>query len=144
LNEPVLDLTALRNVLASLAGSIEVISDSAWFDRQPPNVQNTLLAGAIQNFEFVFEISVKMIKRQIELESISPTEIDGASFRDILRIAAKRVLIADVEAWFRYRKMRNLTAHTYDRAKAQEVYRDTLTFLDDARSLLARLEARNG
>jgi nucleotidyltransferase substrate binding protein (TIGR01987 family) len=144
MNEPVLDLSPLRNAVASLEGGLGVVSDDVWFSRQPAIVQDMLIAGVIQNFEFVYEISVKMIKRQIELESLSPAEIDGANFRDILRIAAERGLIADVEAWFRYRKMRNLTAHTYDREKAREVYRDTLTFIVDARSLLVRLEARNG
>ncbi len=61
-----------------------------------------------------------------------------------LRIAGEKSLIADVEAWFFYRRMRNLSAHTYDREKARQVYQDTLTFVSDARSLLAVLEARNG
>jgi nucleotidyltransferase substrate binding protein (TIGR01987 family) len=61
-----------------------------------------------------------------------------------LRIAAEKGLIADVEAWFFYRSMRNASAHTYDQQKARQIYRDTLKFVDDARSLLACLESRNG
>jgi nucleotidyltransferase substrate binding protein (TIGR01987 family) len=61
----------------------------------------------------------------------------------MLRIAAEKALIADVEAWFGYRRMRNLSAHTYDQQKARQVYQDTLTFVADARALLACLEARN-
>ena len=118
--------------------------NSPWFNQQSSNVQNTLIAGVIQNFEFVYELSMKMIRRQLELDSDSPNEVDETNFRDVLRIAAEKGLIADVEAWFFYRKMRNVSAHTYDRAKAQKVYQDTLTFINDARSLLARLEARNG
>jgi nucleotidyltransferase substrate binding protein (TIGR01987 family) len=144
MNEPVLDLSALRKALASLDGAIEVVSDSAWFNRQPANVQNTLIAGVIQNFEFVYELSIKMLRRQIEVESASPAEIDGISFKDILRIAGEKGLIADVEAWFKYRRIRNLTSHTYDRDKALEIYRDTLTFVGDARSLLVALDSRNG
>ena len=144
MTEPVLDLGALRNAIASLEGGLAVVGDSAWFSQQPAIVQDTLIAGVIQNFEFVYEIGVKMLRRQIELESDSPAEIDAVNFRDLLRIAGEKGLIADVEAWFRYRKMRDLTAHTYDRQKAREVYRDTLTFIGDARSLLACLEARNG
>ena len=84
-----------------------------------------------------------MVKRQIELESASPTEVDETNFRDVLRVAAEKGLIADVEAWFKYRKMRNITAHTYDHEKAQKVYQDTLIFIDDARALLQKLESRN-
>jgi nucleotidyltransferase substrate binding protein (TIGR01987 family) len=102
-----------------------------------------LIAGVIQNFEFVYEISFKMIKRQIEEESASPDEVDESNFRDVLRVASEKGLVADVEAWFKYRKMRNITAHTYDHEKAQRVYRDTLVFINDARALLKELEARN-
>lgn len=144
MSERGLDLSALRSALASLEGAIEVVSDTAWFDRQQANVQNTLIAGAVQNFEFVYEIGIKMIRRQIEIESASPAELDGAGFKDILRMAGEKGLVADVEAWFRYRRMRNLTSHTYDRDKAREVYHDTLAFFGDAKALLAGLEARNG
>jgi nucleotidyltransferase substrate binding protein (TIGR01987 family) len=144
LTEPRLDLTALRNAVASLASGLDVVGDTAWFDAQSPAVQNTLMAGVIQNFEFVYELSVKMIRRQIELESDSPDAIDATGFRDMLRIAGEKALIADVEAWFSYRRLRNVSAHTYDPAKALTVYQDTRVFIDDARSLLARLEARNG
>ncbi len=143
-SEPVLDLTALRTALASLEGAFGAVNDSAWFDRQSATVQDTLIAGVIQNFEFVYEIGVKMIRRRIEMDSASPAEIDGLSFRDILRTAAEKGLISDVEAWFGYRRMRNLTSHTYNRGKAREVYEGTRAFIGDARSLLASLEARHG
>ena len=120
-----LDLSALRDAVGSLEDGLEVVSDSEWFNQQSEKVQNTLIAGVIQNFEFVYEISIKMVKRQIELESASPTEVDETNFRDVLRVAAEKGLIADVEAWFKYRKMRNITAHTYDHEKAQKVYQDT-------------------
>ncbi|CAK0778378.1 hypothetical protein CCP2SC5_810010 [Azospirillaceae bacterium] len=47
------------------------------------------------------------------------------------------------EALFRYRKMRTITAHTYDHKKSRQVYQDTLIFISDARFLLTRLRARN-
>jgi len=142
-NQPALDLTSLRKAIAALEGAVNLVGDTAWFGQQSAVVQDTLIAGVIQNFEFVYEIGVKMMKRQIEREAASPTEVDGLSFRDLLRIAGEKGLIPDVEAWFRYRKMRNVTAHTYDRNKAREVYRDTAAFAADAALLLSRLEARH-
>jgi len=138
-----LNLDALRKALSSLQDSLTVVSDSQWFEQQSVKVQNTLLAGVIQNFEFVYEISVKMIKRQIEAETLIPETVDHQSFRDVLRIAAETGLIADVQAWFDYREMRNITAHTYDQEKAKAVYVATLGFIADARALLHVLEARN-
>jgi len=138
-----LDLSALRDAVGSLEDGLEVVSNSEWFNAQSGKVQNTLIAGVIQNFEFVYEISIKMVKRQIEAESASPDEVDETNFREVLRVAGEKGLIADVEAWFKYRKMRNITAHTYDHEKAQQVYQDTLIFIGDARALLHKLEARN-
>ena len=140
---PQLDLSALREAVASLTDGLDVVSDPVWFNAQSEKVRNTLMAGVIKNFEFVYEISVKMLKRQIELESASPTEVDESSFREVLRAAGEKGLIADVEAWFKYRTMRNITAHTYDHDKARQVYADTLTFIPDARALLQALESRN-
>lgn len=138
-----LDLGALRSALASLEDGLEVVSDADWFHRQSHKVRNTLIAGVIQNFEFVYEVGYKMLRRQIELESASPADVDEGNFRDVLRLAGEKGLVADVEAWFGYRQMRNITAHTYDHEKAQKVYQGTLLFIDDARALLASLEARN-
>ena len=106
-------------------------------------MQNILIAGVIQNFEFVYELGFKMIKRQLEAEAASPTEVDESNFRDVLRMAGEKGLIADVEAWFDYRRMRGITSHTYNKEKARQVYQGTLKFIDDARALLAKLEARN-
>ena len=144
MNTSSLDLGALQKAVASLEDGLGVVSDSHWFNDQKTAVQNTLIAGVVQNFEFVYEISIKMIKRQIEAESASPNEADETNFRDVLRVAAEKGLIADVEAWFNYRKMRNITAHTYDHEKAQQVYLGTLEFIGDARALLLNLESRNG
>ena len=138
-----LDLSALRSAIMSLDDGLKVVGEVAWFGQQEERVRNTLIAGVIQNFEFVYEISVKMIRRQLEIEADSPTDIDQASFRDLLRMAAEKGLIADVEAWFGFRQMRNITAHTYDHAKAQQVYQGTQTFLNHARQLLTRLEGRH-
>lgn len=138
-----LDISSLRDAVSSLEDGLEVVSNDSWFLQQSEKVRNTLIAGVIQNFEFVYEIGIKMIKRQIELESASPTEVDESNFREVLRVAAEKGLIADIEAWFRYRKMRNITAHTYDHDKAQQVYQDTLIFISDARALLHKLEQRN-
>lgn len=138
-----LDLGALRLALTSLEASIAVVSDGDWFAHQAVPVRNTLIAGVIQNFECVYELGIKMIRRQLELEAASPTEVDESSFRDLMRVAGEKGLIADVEAWFGYRRMRNITAHTYDHAKAREVYVGSRLFVTDARALLLALASRH-
>lgn len=138
-----LDLTALQNALQSLEQSLAIVGNVDWFSQQSAPMRNTLIAGVIQNFEFVYELSVKMIRRQLERDAASPTEVDESSFRDLMRAAGEKGLISEVEAWFGYRRMRNLTAHTYDHAKAMQVYQGTLEFVKDAHALLQVLETRN-
>lgn len=139
----ILDLSALHRAFSSLRESLDVVSDPEWFAGQSEKVQNTLIAGVIKNFEFVYEISIKMIRRRLELGADNPDDVDKMEFRDLLRSAAERGWIADVEVWFKYRKMRNITAHTYDHEKARQVYRDTVGFIGDAGLLLEKLEALN-
>jgi nucleotidyltransferase substrate binding protein (TIGR01987 family) len=122
---------------------LEVVSASDWFAAQSEKVQNTLVAGVIQNFEFVYELCIKMIRRQLELEAASPNEVDTLNFRNLLRAAGEKGMVDDVSAWFTYRELRNITSHTYDHEKAKQVWQRTLVFIDDARLLLQRLEARN-
>ena len=54
-----------------------------------------------------------------------------------------RSLIRDVEAWMIYHDARNETSHTYDDAKAQEVFEVAKKFLPDAKEFLDNLEKKN-
>ena len=49
-------------------------------------------------------------------------------------------LIDYPEVWFEYRRMRNITSHTYDEATAGNVSGSAKSFLKDAKSLLKALE----
>ena len=138
-----LDLTSLRQALASLGQTLQVCEDRKWMDAQTEAVRNAMISGAIQNFEFTYELCWKMLKRQLEAESPNPAEIDHLSFRDLLRVGAEKGLIADVAKWFEYRRQRNFTSHTYNAETAQEVYRSALDFHLDAKALLAQLAKRN-
>ena len=93
MNRPQLDLTPLRQSLGSLEDGLDVVRDAAWFNQQNDKVRHTLIAGVIQNFEFVYEISTKMLRRRLEMDALNPSEVDFANFRDVLRIAAEKGLI---------------------------------------------------
>lgn len=138
-----LDLSALENVFTSLALTIAKLADKQWFTHQDAIVQDTLIAGAIQKFEFVYELSIKMMKRQLKLLAAVPEEIDSSDFRDILCLSARAGLIDTVEDWLLYRKMRNVTSHTYDQDKAQQIYQQISDFLQSAQFLLNQLKQHN-
>jgi len=100
--------------------------------------------ACIQRFEYSFELSWKMLKRQLREELANPAEVDTWSYKRMIRVAGERRLIADVEAWFDYREKRNLTSHTYDERKARQVFAVLPRFAQDAADLLSRLQARHG
>ncbi len=99
--------------------------------------------AVIQRFEYTYELCWKMLKRRLEQEVPVPAEVDHYSFRELLREAAERGLIKNLESWVVYRDLRNITAHVYDDKKAQRVYQEIFKFFEDARLLWDELEKRN-
>ncbi len=130
-----LDLTSLEKVLNSLERAIERSKKAP----QDEEVRDSV----IQRFEYSYELSWKMLKRQLEIDSATPSSIDAMSFKEMIREAAERGLLKSPEAWFEYRRQRNVTSHAYDENKAIRVYETTLTFIQDAKMLLQNLKQKN-
>lgn len=100
-------------------------------------------AGVIKAFEFTYELSIRFIRRQLSQDTFTIADINAMDFRDLIRTAADAELIAEPTPWFEYRKMRNITSHTYDEDKAEEILSTVDNFLEDVRFLLAELTRRN-
>ena len=132
-----LDISSFRNAIAQLeAGLVEA--------RREPG-RDLLRDGAIQRFEYTYELSHKMLRRFLETTEASAGEIDSLSFPDLVRLGSERGLLKNGwDVWSRYRAARGTTSHTYDRAKADQVFALAPAFLVDARALLNALEERLG
>jgi nucleotidyltransferase substrate binding protein (TIGR01987 family) len=130
-----LDFTPLQNAIARLdEGLRRYLVD-------PADLQ--IRDGLIQRFEFTYDLSHKSLRRAIETASANPEEIDQMTFPTLIRTAFEQGLIAgDWSDWQEFRRMRNITSHTYDEAKAREVTAAIPGFLNEAIDLLARLEKR--
>jgi len=98
--------------------------------------------ACIQRFEYSFELCWKLLKRQLELELQLKTEVDSFSKKQLFRVAAERGLIDDVNAWFVYLEMRNLSSHTYQFDTATQVFSVIPSFLEAAENLLQVLSVR--
>ena len=129
-----LDFSALQRALASLGRAAE----RSLREPQDDEVRDAV----IQRFEYCYELSWKMLKRQLELELPNPADADRMSFADLVREGAERGLVAQPDRWLTYRHQRNVTSHAYDEMKAREVHAAALEFLVDARALLGALQAR--
>ena len=130
-----LDLTSWKRALASLERAI-TRSTAAPKDEEVRD-------AVIQRFEYSYELSWKMLKRHLEQVVPDPGAVDQWSFRELIREAAERGLIAAVEPWIEYRYQRNMTAHVYADEKARRVYASAQSFIIDAKALLTEVERRN-
>ena len=130
----------------SLTKSIDILERSiktaSSLDVSDYDLWEAVRAGVIQNFEVAYEQCFKMMKRWLA-ENIGRTYVDGATRRELFRLAAESRLITDVERWMDYHLGRNQTSHTYDEDTAQRVFEEATEFAHDARQLLRTLEARN-
>ena len=137
-----LDLSPLDNAVAQLGESLELYDSD--IVRQYPVIRNQMRAGAIQAFEFTYELSVRMIKRYLEQVSANPAEVDLLDFRNLLRMAGSQGLLrSELDAWMRYRASRGITSHTYNEERAEQVFQGIPEFLEDARHLLNQLQDKN-
>lgn len=86
--------------------------------------------GAIQRFEFCYELSWKMLKRVLNQKGIMVN-----SPREVFREAARENLIDDPEKWFKYLEYRNLTVHTYNEDTAEKIFNILFEFKDEMNKL---------
>ncbi len=137
-----LDLSSLKQAVISLETALSVVSSSESNEVFSTEAIETMKAGVIQNFEFTYELCWKFIQRWIR-ENKTPEDAEPRTRKDLFRHAARYGLINDPLKWFEYSEARNITAHTYNRAKADIVYEAAIRFRDDARYLLTQLEELN-
>ncbi|MCB9492768.1 MAG: nucleotidyltransferase substrate binding protein [Epsilonproteobacteria bacterium] len=95
-----------------------LLKTSNFFEQAIDQAQTDLeKAGAIQAFEFCYELAWKTMKR-----ILSHRGIEATNPREVFRLAARDGLIADAEAWFEFIRKRNLTVHTYNEDLAEEIF----------------------
>jgi nucleotidyltransferase substrate binding protein (TIGR01987 family) len=93
--------------------------------------------GLIQAFEYTHELAWNTIKDYFE--SQGETNIFGS--RDAFRLAFKRGLVENGEAWMEMITSRTLTSHTYNEETAEKIAKDTKTiYFPEFVKLMAKLE----
>ena len=130
-----LDISSLEKALASLDRGIRR-SKAAPGDEE-------IRDAVIQRFENTYELCWKTLKRLLEKEAPTPAEIDKLSFRDLFREGGERGIVRNVEKWMLFSEKRNISSHTYDQEKAEDVYRAALDFYPEAKALFEEIKKRN-
>ena len=122
------DLSPLESALSSLKEAFE----------NPP--RNDLERdGAIQRFEFTFELSWKVIRKF--LKSLGRHEISGSP-KPLFRDALEEGLIDQIEEWFEFLEARNLTSHIYSKKQAEKVYTMAKNFPPFVEKLLQQIKKK--
>lgn len=93
-------------------------------------------AGAVQAFEYSYELAWKTMKRVLETKGV-----ETQSPKDTFREAALNKLIASPEPWFIFQLKRNLTVHTYRMETLNEVLSIFDEFSAELSGFIKRLEA---
>lgn len=130
-------LNALKQLETSLAFLKSPIAESE------EGLLNVLQAGAIQAFEFTYELAVKMLRRQLSLVVPVPAELKAMDYMDLVRTAAQAGLVRNVADYYEFRELRNHTSHTYDAGRARQVLSAMDRFTSEMQFLLAELKRRN-
>ncbi|WP_026377337.1 HI0074 family nucleotidyltransferase substrate-binding subunit [Aestuariibacter salexigens] len=136
-----LDLSPLRKAISSFKNAMSTFEDAAFFNSLNEAQANTIKAGIIQHFEFTYEVSWKMLRRQL-IEEEGTEFINTLSRKDLFRLAAKKGMITAPDAWFSYHRARNETSHMYEQKTADAVFDIARKMLPDAEELLTALEDR--
>jgi nucleotidyltransferase substrate binding protein (TIGR01987 family) len=138
-----LDLSSLGKCVSSLQRALR------YYDRRMESANEVssdereiLISAIVQNFEFTYEMCWKFMRRWLEINlGIGTTA--GATRKQIFRLAFESLLILDVDSWFVFHELRNLTSHTYDMEVAMEICSGAAGFAVEAAALLEALEKRN-
>jgi nucleotidyltransferase substrate binding protein (TIGR01987 family) len=131
--------TSLAKALSELQRNFDLLdSDLA---RTRVDLAATFRTASVKSFEYVYEVSLRLMRRALEQMASTPDEIEQMEFKTLVRTAAEKGLIDDPGAWMHFREKRNITSHTYDQAQAAEVLAVVPGLIARARYLQARIEA---
>src|SRR3990167_1793958 len=133
-----IDVSSLESALKQLNTSMNYLQSE-----KDPGLKVQFRNSAIQCFEFTYELSYKMIRRYLEQVVSTRDEIRQINFADFVRTAAEAGLIPDVKRFLRYRESCNITSHTYNQKKAEEVVEVLDDFARDVYFVIQELKKRN-
>ncbi|WP_129127405.1 nucleotidyltransferase substrate binding protein [Geomonas oryzae] len=128
--------------IRTLESSLTLLAASASDSIEYEIYRNAVVKG----FELTLETGGKLLRKALKAYTGSPREVDGLTYKDVLRHASKHGLLDSdaVERWFLYRDNRNSTAHDYGVGFAVDTLKLLPSFIIDARALETTILERLG
>lgn len=118
-----LDLEPLERAAAALEEALALVAAH----RGAKEERALLRDGAIQRFEFGFELAWKTLRRYLKVHGLE--RVDGLTNRELFRLGVAHGLLESAEPWIVFLRHRNLTSHLYDDAIADRVFASAAPFL---------------
>ncbi|ADQ41427.1 nucleotidyltransferase substrate binding protein, HI0074 family [Caldicellulosiruptor acetigenus I77R1B] len=98
--------------------------------------KDIIMDGAIQRFEFVFELSWKLMREYLKYTGL---EINNP--RGVIKYAYQNGIIEDGDKWLKMLSDRNMTSHLYNQKMAQKIYQNIkFEYVELFRKLLLKFE----
>ncbi|OFZ30023.1 MAG: hypothetical protein A2622_09200 [Bdellovibrionales bacterium RIFCSPHIGHO2_01_FULL_40_29] len=132
----ILDFSALESAANQLEKALKYSTSDLAKD---VNLFEQFRNSTVQCFEYTYELAWKFLQRKLEQVHPNPQIIDELEFKDLIREGAQRGYIQTPELWFEFRRLRNLSSHAYDKAKAEQVYAKASDLLIESKFLLAAI-----
>lgn len=127
-----LDISTLEKAIKTLKEALDELKKD---DR------SFIKDSVVQRFEYTYELCYKFFKRYLKIVGPGTPDTDLISLQELVRTANQMGMFrGDWEDWKRYREARNISSHTYDTDKADEVISIASKFYEEAVFFLGRLE----
>ena len=137
-----IDLGPMRDAIATLSESMRLIEESG--EQQSEPMRLLMQRGLIQAFEYTYGLSLLMMARYLREHDSTPDKHDLSVFEELIRVADEHQLLhSPFSRWKAFRHARNLTSHTYDRAKAEAVAEIIPEFEREVIYLLSKLQEKS-
>ena len=131
----------LGDALAQLETNFGLTASALAHDE--PVVARAFRTATVKSFEYVYDLSVRLLRDALAVEATSSAESDEMDYTTLIRTAAEKGLIDDPLRWYVFRDKRGITALAYDPTKAVDVLSVVPQLIERARFLLTRLKEQN-
>lgn len=98
--------------------------------------RDIIMDGTIQRFEFVFELSWKLMREYLKYSGL---ELNNP--RSVIKYAYQNGIIEDGDRWLKMLSDKNMTSHLYSQTMACEIYKNIkFEYIKLFRELLLKFE----
>jgi nucleotidyltransferase substrate binding protein (TIGR01987 family) len=132
----IIDTTSFKQAISRLDEALQR------YEQEPQDlfVQDSV----VKRFEYTYALAYKILGRFLEATADTTEDISLMTFQELVRLGNEKGLLkGGTKDWLEYREKRNITSHTYDNDKSNEVIAIVPKFYEESKFLLERITEKN-